>query len=308
MIQKIKNWFQQRLTIILAPGKGSRSYHGSFSYPFILAVTLILISIFSAGLYISNIYLSYLHATNVNQELVRQKEDYARTVEETLDMTQKLREMEIQLSGLLGMEDTRKILEHSNVGGTDGKDDLLALPHNISPVNSIFEERRFMANVNKVRNQTWEKQQRLENVDSFIQKKQNFLLSTPSIWPAFGYITSSYGWRTHPITRRRHFHRAIDIYNPMERETPIRATARGKVVLAGWAGARGRTIIIEHGDGFSTRYCHLSKFTVEQKEKVEHGQIIGYIGNTGRSTGPHLHYEVWHQGEPVNPLNYVQGR
>lgn len=308
MIQKIKNWFKKKLTIIFAPGKGSQTYHISLSYPFILSIVLILISIFSAGLYISNLYLSYLHAKDVNQKLVRQKEKYSQKVENTLDMTEKLKEMEIQLSGLLGMKDSRKIVEHSNVGGPGESKDELNLPHKLSPETSLYEDRRFQANVAEVKKETWKKQQELEDVDSFIQKKKDFLLSTPSIWPAFGYITSGYGWRTHPITQRREFHRAVDLYNPLERETPVRATARGKVVMSGWAGARGRTIIIDHGDGFSTRYCHLSKFIVDQKEEVKHGQIIGYMGGTGRSTGPHLHYEVWYKGEPVNPMEYVEGR
>jgi murein DD-endopeptidase MepM/ murein hydrolase activator NlpD len=67
-------------------------------------------------------------------------------------------------------------------------------------------------------------------------------------------------------------------------------------------------VIVDHGNGFSTRYAHISRFTVEQGDEVEQGQIIGYIGSTGNSTGPHLHYEVWHQGKPVNPMQFVKGR
>jgi murein DD-endopeptidase MepM/ murein hydrolase activator NlpD len=121
-------------------------------------------------------------------------------------------------------------------------------------------------------------------------------------------MTSSYGWRTNPITKRKEFHKAIDMYSIQGRRTPIRATARGRVIVAGWAGSFGRIAIIDHGNGFSTRYCHCSALIVKQGEQVEQGQIIAYVGNTGMSTGPHLHYEVWHRGKPVNPIRYVKGR
>ena len=151
-------------------------------------------------------------------------------------------------------------------------------------------------------------QQSIKNIESFITRKRDVLLSTPSIWPSFGYVTSKYGWRTHPLLKRKEFHRAIDIYNPLGRRTPVRATARGKVVVAGWVGSFGRSVIIDHGNGFSTRYSHCSKLIVKQGENVEQGQTIAYVGSTGMSTGNHLHYEVWYRGKHINPLRFVKGR
>ncbi len=91
-------------------------------------------------------------------------------------------------------------------------------------------------------------------------------------------------------------------------DLPVRATADERVVLAGWQGTYGRIVMIDHGHGFSTRYAHNSTILVKPREKVKRGQIIALIGNTGRSTGPHLLYEVWYKGKPVNPLLYVKSK
>ncbi|MEA3506373.1 MAG: M23 family metallopeptidase [Elusimicrobiota bacterium] len=251
-----------------------------------------------------NIYTDYLYAVKKNQELVQQNVHYSQQVEETLNMLSNVKRIEAQLRGMLGMKSAKNIVEHYPTGGAFSEDSGMFL----SGSDSINHRSRFESNVAEIKRESWQQNQSLNDIKGFINRKKDVLLSTPSIWPVFGYITSGYGWRTNPISRRRENHRAIDIYNMQGLRTPIRTTARGRVVLAGWAGSYGKLAIIDHGNGFSTRYAHLSRFTVEQGDKVEQGQIIGYIGSSGNSTGPHLHYEVWHQGKPVNPMQFVKGR
>jgi murein DD-endopeptidase MepM/ murein hydrolase activator NlpD len=123
------------------------------------------------------------------------------------------------------------------------------------------------------------------------------------MWPALGTITSRFGWRTHPLTKRREFHKALDIAN--NKGTPIRATADGKAIFVGWQGSYGKSIIIDHGHSFSTHYSHNNTLLIKAGERVKRGQIIALLGSTGRSTGPHIHYEVWYKGKPVNPIKYV---
>lgn len=117
-------------------------------------------------------------------------------------------------------------------------------------------------------------------------------------------ITSGFGWRIHPITGNRRFHYGIDFGAPTG--TPIYAFKAGLVKFAGWKGGYGKAVIINHGAGFSTLYGHASKLSVRKGERVVLGQVIGKIGSTGDSTGPHLHFEVRLNNKPVNPRPYLQ--
>lgn len=144
------------------------------------------------------------------------------------------------------------------------------------------------------------KQEELLNI---LKDKQHILASTPSIWPTQGWISSEFGYRISPFTGQREFHKGIDISGP--EGTPIIAPAEGEVIFTGKNGAYGLSILLDHGNGITTRYAHLSKIVVKKGEKVKRGEIIAYMGNTGRSTGPHLHYEVRVGGVPVNPYRYI---
>ena len=125
-------------------------------------------------------------------------------------------------------------------------------------------------------------------------------VTTPTGWPTNGFISSGYGLRWNGAE----FHQGIDI--AAEMGTPIVATADGVVTIAGWnAGGYGNMVDIDHGSGVSTRYGHASTIVVTVGQRVRRGQIIAYVGSTGHSTGPHLHYEVRLSGQPVNPTSYL---
>lgn len=130
------------------------------------------------------------------------------------------------------------------------------------------------------------------------------LKTTPLGYPTPGKITSGFGFRINPITKRPEFHLGLDIANIWG--TPVRAPADGTVVKAGWCGLLGRCIEIKHNKDIKTYYGHLSKILVVKGEKVKRGEIIGLMGNTGRSTGPHLHYGVIFDGKFVNPERFVE--
>jgi murein DD-endopeptidase MepM/ murein hydrolase activator NlpD len=123
----------------------------------------------------------------------------------------------------------------------------------------------------------------------------------PDIWPVVGVITSGYGWRV--MGGRKEFHTGVDISAPYG--TPVSAAADGRVVYAGWLRGYGYTVIIYHGYGFATLYAHLSSISVSYGDRVVKAQIIGRVGNTGRSFGPHLHYEVIRYGVRQNPIAYL---
>ncbi len=138
---------------------------------------------------------------------------------------------------------------------------------------------------------------RLESQSSSSQRPSSY------IWPVNGVVTSYFGWRIHPILKVRKFHTGIDIAAAYG--TNIKASAAGKVIYSGWLGGYGNTVIIDHGGGFSTLYAHASAIIVSEGEEVSQGQVVGRVGSTGYSTGPHLHFEVRVNGEPQNPLNYL---
>lgn len=130
------------------------------------------------------------------------------------------------------------------------------------------------------------------------------LASSPSLWPVMGVITSSFGEREDPFNGEGAFHKGIDIAASIGQ--PIRAAADGTVIIAGMANGYGREVRIDHGHGIQTVYGHMSAFAVTSGEDVKRGEIIGYVGSSGRSTGPHLHYEVLIHDTPVNPHKYLR--
>jgi murein DD-endopeptidase MepM/ murein hydrolase activator NlpD len=137
----------------------------------------------------------------------------------------------------------------------------------------------------------------------YLEDQKSLLSSTPSIWPVKGWLTSIFGYRTSPFTGRRELHKGLDIAT--RSNTPIIAPADGLVVFAGREGGFGNMIIVDHGYGITTRYGHCSSLEAKLGDKVKRGDIIARVGSTGRSTGPHLHYEVAVNGVAVNPNRYI---
>ena len=136
-----------------------------------------------------------------------------------------------------------------------------------------------------------------------LEDRKNLLAHTPTIRPADGWVASTFGYRQSPFTGRREFHKGMDIAN--RQGTPVMATADGVVAYADDKGSLGIAMIIDHGHGVTTRYGHLEKISCKPGERVHRGEVIAAMGNTGRSTGPHLHYEVRLNGVPVNPAKYI---
>ena len=144
---------------------------------------------------------------------------------------------------------------------------------------------------------------RQQEIIHSMRSKQDALDSTPSIWPLEGWVTSPFGWRSSPFTGKREYHKGLDISCPSG--TPVYAPAQGTVSFVGAMSGYGRMIKINHGANLSTCYAHLKQAAVKKGQVVTRGEVIAYSGNTGRSTGPHLHYEVRLGGVPVNPVRYI---
>lgn len=136
-----------------------------------------------------------------------------------------------------------------------------------------------------------------------LRDNRGILAATPSIWPVTGFVSSSFGGRRSPFGRGGQFHKGLDISNRVG--TPIVAPAEGTVIMAGRDGAYGNSVEIDHGGGIITKYAHMQRAMVQPGQWVRRGEVIGHVGMTGRTTGPHLHYEVRLNGAPVNPMRYI---
>lgn len=155
----------------------------------------------------------------------------------------------------------------------------------------------------KLRPEIRENLAELGEVDRFLSTKESLVAATPELAPLFGRMTSNFGIRRWRRSGHSENHQGLDIAVP--RGTPVYAPAEGVATHAGRMGDYGNMIELDHGTGYTTRFGHLSQIDLEVGDRVMKGQIIGLVGSTGRSTGPHLHYEVRLNGTPVNPIDYL---
>jgi murein DD-endopeptidase MepM/ murein hydrolase activator NlpD len=136
-----------------------------------------------------------------------------------------------------------------------------------------------------------------------VEQREALASATPSIWPTHGGLTGFFGGRSDPFTGEPEYHQGIDIST--EKGQPVFATADGVVDAAAYSGDYGNLVVVKHEFGLATRFGHLSSFAVRPGQEVKRGDIIGYVGSTGRSTGAHLHYEILVNGRLINPLQLL---
>lgn len=145
---------------------------------------------------------------------------------------------------------------------------------------------------------------RLRSMRTQVERTEKLAAATPSIWPTNNFwLSGYYGTRSDPFSHEPGFHSGLDL--SADKGQPVFATADGKVELASYSGDYGNLIVIQHGFGLATRYGHLSAFAVKPGQSVRRGQVLGYVGATGRATGAHLHYEILASGKLLNPLDYL---
>lgn len=147
------------------------------------------------------------------------------------------------------------------------------------------------------------REESLSELEKLLQNKKEMLVHTPSIWPCQGWVTSGFGFRTNPFTNLVQMHEGIDISNRVG--TLVTASAYGIISDIGNDWAHGKILVISHGFGMTTRYSHLNTVLVRVGQKVRRGDKIAELGMSGKTTGPHLHYEIKFNGIPVNPMRYV---
>ncbi len=207
----------------------------------------------------------------------------------------------------------KKIRIMANLETDEGQDNLLgvggSIPDDAMTKGRIMEMEQALINeihknVDQLLDEASLQEKSFQDLLEYLEKQKSILASTPSIWPVMGWVTSEFGYRVSPFSEKREFHRGIDIATRLGKE--VVAPADGVVAKASQKDTcLGNVVWIEHTKEISTCYGHLLKLSVKTGQKVKRGDIIGYVGNSGRSTGPHLHYSVMEKGVYVNPRRYL---
>jgi murein DD-endopeptidase MepM/ murein hydrolase activator NlpD len=256
-----------------------------------------------------------LKATNVNslnslEKLTSASDEVIRQRQQIQEFAGEISELKSKLIALNNFE--KKIRIIANIETKDGQDGLFgvggSIPEDLDSQIPLTQKhnsllRDMHEQVDQLQAASSNQNQGFETLFKYLNDQQNLLASTPAVRPCQGWTTSRFGYRKSPFTGRREFHKGLDIAN--RHGSPVIATADGVITFVGPKGLLGNMVRVDHGHGMVTRYGHLSKMLVKRGQAVKRGDKIALMGNSGRSTGPHLHYEVHLNGIPVNPHKYI---
>jgi murein DD-endopeptidase MepM/ murein hydrolase activator NlpD len=225
-----------------------------------------------------------------NQTLIAKTQAYEQNAGKLQAKLLFLQNMVTKLGVMAGVE---QAIPDARVGGVGGVSSLESTAPSLDIQSSLKTMEKSVSELTQ-------KSARLEEV---YQDQKVLLASTPSIWPVRGYLSATFGNRIDPFTGLKDFHTGIDVSTPLG--TKVQSPADGVVIFCGPRGGYGNAIQIDHGYGLVTRYAHLAGFNVRPGQKIRRGDTIGFVGNTGKSTAPHLHYEVWVRDQAQNPILYI---
>jgi murein DD-endopeptidase MepM/ murein hydrolase activator NlpD len=254
------------------------------------------------GIHFLTIEVDYLelirlrHAVQAQQEMAEQLETLSQEMN-------RLRSFDTQIRRLAGMQ-TPPGAEGKNtwaVGG--GTLELAKALKTGEQAEQVLLLARLYQDLERLEREIALRAESLQAVTEYLTKQKDRLIATPALWPTEGHVTSPFGSRTSPFTGQPQHHTGVDIAAPMG--APIRAPADGIVTFAGTLPGYGHALVLTHGFGFKTFYGHNQRNQVSKGQTVKRGQVIALVGNSGYSTGAHLHYEVLLNDQPQNPLKYI---
>lgn len=238
----------------------------------------------------------------LQKENERQKRQFihlAQRIDDIIGNMGQLKELDLKLKVMMNLETA----EGNAPGGVGGSAPSSPWP-DYSEAKTHKEQVRLMhQSLDNLKTEVAMLKRDKSEFRKFLESQKKLLASTPSIWPTKGWLSSRFGHRISPFTEEKEFHKGIDISARMN--APIIAPADGVVFGVDFDHGFGKTLVIKHGYGVATIYAHLNKIIVKRGQYVKRGEKIAQVGTTGRSTGPHLHYEVRLNGVPVNPLRYI---
>lgn len=283
------------------------SHIRKFRLPLNLLKTIVIIlGISFAGF--SFILFDYTRVKLKTNELNRLREENAEQKIELQALASKMTDVEFQMAKLKQFDKKLRIITNMEVpggsnqilgiGGPSPDEDMTALD---AARNGLVKQMH--SDLDQLKAETRTQEKSFTELHEYLFKQTSLFASTPAIWPARGWVTSTFGYRISPFTGLRQMHEGLDIANAVG--TPVFAPADGIVSKVDRENGVGKTISINHGYGIVTKYGHLSDMYAHVGKRVKRGEKIAAVGNTGRSTGPHLHYEVLVNGIHVNPEKYI---
>jgi len=273
----------------------------------IVLIACLALFIFTGAAYIINDYIKLRGCMPSKGALVREVSDQRAQIRL---FAEKIRALNAEVVALRKLE--KKIRVIANVEEPADKDAVFGvggtMPQELHITAALTERhnglvRDMHSGVDYLDQAISVEKQAFVELHAYLQERKSLLASTPSIRPTTGWMSSGFGYRISPFTGLEDFHRGIDIAT--REGKPILAPADGRVTFVGMNGGLGRTVVVDHGHGTVTRYAHLKECLVKPGHQVKRGEKIALVGNSGRSTGPHLHYEVHLNGIPVDPENYI---
>lgn len=284
------SWWRQPFTLIYVPHDGSRSR--SLTLKRLTFVSLLFLGAFfiSTGVLLSLFGLQSNSSTANGQALLEQKENLDASNTDGNDLHQTLAALRAQLKKT--RKQHRTILK---IAGIKSESNETMGPEGID--EWVKESDRILkSEINR--------SQQLEQIQKFVKSRNKVFRHTPTLWPTEGWLSSPYGYRKDPMGGKgKSFHDGIDI--AAWHGTPVRSTADGEVIFSGQKTGYGNVVKVRHEYGYTTLYGHLSERLVSKGDRVSKGMALGRVGNTGHSTGSHVHYEVRVNGDVINPWPYL---
>jgi len=297
----------KRFTVLIIPEKTDQLRRVRFPAwgiraGIILFAASFLVFILMTGLYLNSHSrlkeLAYLKSENQTQKT--QIYELASKVDNLDNQLSRLRQFNNRLRVITGLEKkSEDELSPLGIGGLDNGEKTYPILGNLEEV--II--RRMNSELERLKNEAFLEEVSLQDLNEFVQDQKSILSATPSIWPTRGWLTSGFGMRISPFTGLNTMHQGLDIATQIG--TSVQAPADGIVSFAGFTPELGKVVVLDHGYGITTHYGHLSEIKARLGNRVKRGEVIANVGDTGRSTGPHLHYEVRLNEIAVNPKKYI---
>jgi len=306
--QKLRRSLRRKVTLLVVPHSTHRPIQTHLSVSFLFFCLAVWSGLTLWAGFFAGRNLDYW-VTKADNHILRKKMQYFEgEFDRSRELLSQAEKTDGQMRTLLGMRSRRAIDESTEgVGGPDPRS-----PADFSRALARAADEPSQPEFRRVSQEIQEESRRrlasFQEIAWYIASQRTLYRATPSIWPAPGRITSTFGYRFSPFNGEPggEFHPGVDIANAPE--TPILASADGVVRFAGWQSGYGRVVLVDHGFGYSSLYGHTSHLVVKPRQSVHRGQVIAYMGTTGRSTGEHLHYEVWRDGKPINPMKFLKDR